>query len=189
MLDNGAFSIWNSGKSFELDGFYKWAEPWLDSPNTWAVIPDVIAGDEDLNKSMAISSPLPRHKSAPVWHLHESLDYLRLLADNWHRVCFGSSAQYAVVGSPAWHERVHDAFNAIWDRKPSVHMLRGMKCSRMPYPFASVDSTDVARNHWAVKNGDARAREMADRWDGIQCPMSWDTARRLATQPILLETA
>lgn len=46
-------------------------------------------------------------------------------------------------------------------------MLRGMQCVKWGYPFASIDSADVARNH----NGNKlTAREMADRWDAMQCP-------------------
>jgi hypothetical protein len=42
MLDNGAFSKWNSGKAVDWSGFYVWCDRWLDYPTTWAVIPDEI---------------------------------------------------------------------------------------------------------------------------------------------------
>lgn len=186
MLDNGAFSVWNSGKSPDFNGFYSWAEEWLDCPTTWGVIPDHIAGDEGDNKRLALACPMPRGKMAPVWHLHESLDYLAFLVDGWPRVCFGSSADYSQVGSHAWHRRVQEAFDHVWDRKPWIHMLRGMRCSEMPYPFGSVDSTDVARNHHAAKNGNDRAMAMADRWDQAQCPT---TFTRQPKHQLLMEIA
>jgi hypothetical protein len=49
-------------------------------------------------------------------------------------------------------------------------MLRGMSLAGSIYPFASVDSTDVARNHNRPQN---IARGMADKWDAIQCPARW----------------
>jgi hypothetical protein len=45
-----------------------------------------------------------------------------------------------------------------------------MACSGERWPFASVDSTDIARNHNRDQN---TARKMADRWDMVQCGSSW----------------
>ena len=42
-----------------------------------------------------------------------------------------------------------------------LHMLRGMRMSGQEYPFASVDSADIARNH----NGKRDPVAMATRWD------------------------
>lgn len=68
---------------------------------TWAVIPDVIDGDEDANNALLVSWSLRGlPKGAPVWHLHESLDRLQRLAAGYERVCFGSSGSYAQIGTP-----------------------------------------------------------------------------------------
>jgi len=173
MLDNGAFSLWRSGTPTDWAKFYAWAGPWLECPTTWGVIPDVIDGNEFDNWMLALECPFPRHKMAPVWHLHESIDYLRHLVDGWPRVCFGSSGQYAEVGTPAWHGRIQEAFDAVWDRRPQIHMLRGMRCCKMSYPFYSVDSTDVARNHHAAKRGPLQGQAMANSWDTFQCPVTY----------------
>ncbi len=53
---------------------------------------------------------------------------------------------------------------------PWIHMLRGMQCSGKQWPFASVDSTDIAQNHWRHQN---TPRGMADRWDALQTPGVW----------------
>lgn len=172
MLDNGAFSIWGKGGTLDVDGFYAWAEEWLDCPTTWGVIPDIIDGNESDNEELVRSCRLSKNKMAPVWHLHESLDYLERLVSEWPMICFGSSGEYAQVGSERWHRRVSGAFDHIWRHRPKVHMLRGMKCCKMPYPFYSVDSTDVARNHHAAKHGPDRAQLMAGSWDSIQCPIT-----------------
>lgn len=173
MLDNGAFSHWKTGKRQDWVGYYDWVYKWTSVKTTWAVIPDVIGGSEEDNDALLEQWP-HGDCGAPVWHLHESIDRLKRLCGSWGRVCFGSSAQYEAVGSVNWHFRMTEAFNAICSsgRNPAwLHMLRGMKCSEMVYPFDSVDSTDVARNHNLPQNS---AREMADRWDSKQCPVSWE---------------
>lgn len=53
---------------------------------------------------------------------------------------------------------------------PNLHMLRGMQCSGRRWPFASVDSTDIAQNHSRPQN---TPQLMANRWDAMQCPGIW----------------
>lgn len=174
MLDNGAFSFWRAGKKTDWDGYYEWCRKWLVYPTTWAVIPDVIDGSVQENDALIEDWPFGDN-GAPVWHLHESIDRLLQLTADHHRVCFGSSKQYATIGTRAWHERISKSFNAITKHHrgpmPWLHMLRGMSLSGSHYPFASVDSTDVARNHNRPQN---TARTMAERWDALQCPATWE---------------
>lgn len=61
-------------------------------------------------------------------------------------------------------------------------MLRGMGVipDRL-YPFSSVDSTDIGRNHNRKQN---TALSLANRWDGIQAPALWQpTHRQLEVLP------
>jgi hypothetical protein len=165
----------------DWDGYYDWAAPWLDYHTTWAVIPDVIDGTEEENDRLVHDWPLGE-QGAPVWHLHESIDRLRWLCGVWRRVCIGSSGQFATLGTPQWHRRMEEAFNAICGNGPPpvwIHMLRGMAFSDGPYPFASVDSTDIARNHNRLQNS---ARKMADRWDSVQPPSSWQIREQLSME-------
>ncbi len=185
MLDNGAFSAWRSGKPTDWPAFYEWAEEWLAYPTSWAVIPDVIMGDDAANDSLIAQWPHGQ-RGAPVWHMHEPIERLKQLCDEWERICIGSSAEYAVVGAPIWHQRMTEAMNAICKtgRVPAwIHMLRGMAASRWGYPFASVDSTDIARNHNLPRNN---ARRMADVWDAVQCSPKW---KQTPMQANLLEIA
>lgn len=176
MLDNGAFSKWKQGNPTDWMGFYQWARPWLNYHTTWAVIPDVIDGSEEDNDALIELSlrELGRKQTAPVWHLHEDFRRLETLVRRFDRVCFGSSGDFSVIGTPRWNERMNETFNRICKgtgRPPVwIHMLRGMSLSESVYPFASVDSTDIARNHHV--RGDAR--KMADRWDAQQCPARWE---------------
>lgn len=172
MLDNGAFSFWRTGKATDWQGFYAWAEPWLEYPTTWAVIPDIIDGTEGDNDRLLgewAQTGLP--KGAPVWHMHESFERLERLCVGYERVCIGSSGQYATLDSPSWRRRMDQAMNvACRDRTPWLHMLRGMAFSGSHYPFASVDSTDIARNHNRPWNTPVA---MARRWDARQNPAHW----------------
>lgn len=172
MLDNGAFSFWRTNEPTDWPGYYEWVERWLDYPTTWAVIPDVIDGDEAANDVLVDEWPFG-DRGAPVWHMHESVDRLLELAVVSPRVCIGSSGAYAVVGSGSWHRRMEEAMNALCGngRVPVwVHMLRGMGMVDAGYPFASVDSTDIAQNHNRPQN---TAAKMAARWDAMQTSPLW----------------
>jgi len=172
MLDNGAFSAWKRGAAVDWPGYYAWCDRWLEFPTTWAVIPDVIdAGTQEQDALIREWPHGPR--GAPVWHMNEPIDRLLRLCDDWSRVCIGSTDEFRTVLSPAWKRRMDAAWDAVaarHSRLPWLHMLRGMQLSGMRWPFASVDSTDVARNHNRPQN-DAAA--MCARWDALQCPSRW----------------
>lgn len=177
MLDNGAYTVWKQGGEVNWRAWREWVEPWLDYRTTWAVLPDSIDGGEDVNEELR---EWEVEGGVPVWHLDESLLRLAVLADRWNgRVCFGSSGVYATIGSVSWRRRVSDAFDDLvteFGRVPWVHMLRGMSLVGSEFPFASVDSTDIARNHNRPQNG---ALKMAERWDAIQQPARWEKREQL----------
>jgi hypothetical protein len=170
LLDNGAFSAWLAGAEIEDWGpYYEWVNRWLEFATTWAIIPDVITGSLEQQEALIRAWP-HGERGAPVWHLHEPIERLLELADAWPRVCFGSSAQFRKVLSPAWCRRVDEAWREL-DRRhartPWMHMLRGMQICGQRWPFASVDSTDIARNHNRDQNTPAKMRR---RWDQAQNP-------------------
>lgn len=173
MLDNGAFSAWTKGRATDWTGFYRWCEDWLRHPMNWAVIPDVIDGDEAANDDLVEQWP-HGERGAPVWHMHESVGRLIDLCRKWPRVCIGSSGDYRVVGTARWHGRMTFALNKLCDEgKPppaQLHMLRGMAQAGSQYPFHSVDSSDIARNHHRPHNS---AAKMAARWATRCCPACW----------------
>ena len=178
MLDNGAFSAWTRKAIPDWPRYYRWAERWLRHPKTWAVIPDLIdAGDTrharyDENDALIEAWP-HGDRGAPVWHMHESLDRLVRLASQWPRVCIGSSRQYATLNTARWQGRMNEAMNALWfDGPPNaeIHMLRGLQFAGGIWPFASVDSTNIARNHNRDQN---TAAKMAAFWATQHCPTTW----------------
>lgn len=173
MLDNGAFSAWKRGHQPDWAGYYAWCDRWLDYPTTWAVVPDVVDAGAQLQDAL-LREWSHGDRGAPVWHMDEPLDRLLRLADEWPRVCVGSTDEFRDVLSAPWRRRM----DAMWDalavrhrRLPWIHMLRGMQLAGRHWPFASLDSTNIAQNHNRPQN---TPRAMADRLDGMQCPARWD---------------
>jgi len=171
MWDNGAFSLHTIGADLDWSKFYTWLEPRLGAPH-WGVIPDVIGGNVEQNAALIKQWPFSRQLGAPVWHMGEPIEVLLGFAQDWPRVCFGSSDAYWQVGSDNWCRRTDEAFNALARQGaiPWVHMLRGMAVAGKRWPFASVDSTNVSRN---FKDTSSCPEAMARVIDAVQCPIKW----------------
>lgn len=156
LIDNGAYSFYTKyGKGWMtgeyLSGYVKFANTYSHGPN-WCIIPDIIDGTELENDSLIerYSEQIPN--SFPVWHVSESIERLVRLSKSFSKVCFGSSGAYFRLDTDKWNSKVEQAFDSISDKSGRVsiwvHMLRGMSLSKKTkYPFCSVDSTDIARNH------------------------------------------
>lgn len=152
-LDNGAFTAWKAGRAVQdWRPFYEWVSPLLRHPAVeWALIPDVIDGDEAANDALVSEWPHGRHLGAPVWHMHECLDRLRRLAECWPRVAIGSSGGFATVGDAKWWRRINEAMDVVCDAEGrpicKLHGLRMLNPDVFTrLPFASADSTNVAQN-------------------------------------------
>ena len=174
MLDNGAFSAFTKNKAMDVDGYFRWCEEHLAHPH-WAVVPDVIDGDENKQRTWINQWPFPSELSAPVWHLGLSFDWLLELTDNWPRICFGSTSDYWQIGSQSWIRRMDKAFDVLASHRrhlPWIHGLRMLDQCDGPWPIASADSTNVARHHKEYRFGpDAMAaridaRQPAKKWSG-----------------------
>jgi hypothetical protein len=151
---------------------FEGGERWLNRPTNWAIIPDVIDAGSQEQDALIREWPFGQ-RGSPVWHMDEPLDRLLRLCDEWPRVCIGSTGEYWKINSPSWERRMGKAWNTLAPRHrftPNIHMLRGMALSLERWPFASVDSTDVAQNHNRPQN---TAKGMVDRWDAAQCPAGW----------------
>ena len=156
-VDNGAFSVWKSGAEFDLEGYADFVGKWHLHPGfDFYLMPDVIEGDEAENvKIRAGWSYLCAGRmwslGVPVWHLHESLESLAQMVKTFPRVAFGSSGQYAVVGSRDWWHRMAEAMEVACDDdgypKTKLHGLRMLNPTVFSHlPLSSADSTNVARN-------------------------------------------
>lgn len=151
VFDNGAFSVWKKGGKLDVEGYMKWVDEWHRHPGfSWALIPDEIEGDEDGNDRLleAWPSHLP---GVPVWHMHESLERLQRLAQEWPIVALGSSGEWPTPGARKWWVRMTEALNSICDpegrpqcRLHGLRMLAPKVFTQMP--LASADSTNAAVN-------------------------------------------
>ena len=182
-VDNGAFSAWKSGEPVtDWSRYYAWVADLHRYPNfDFAVIPDVIDGDEQANDDLLAEWPWQSrhaHVGAPVWHMHESIDRLQRLANNWPRICIGSSGQFATVGDGKWWSRMADAMNSITDKHglpiTKLHGLRMLNIdvfSRLP--LSSADSTNIAQNVG-----------IDSKWRGTYTPVSKDSKARVIRERI-----
>jgi hypothetical protein len=152
-IDNGAFSAWRAGRAVtDWEPYYAWARDCMRIPSCdFAVIPDVIDGDEAANDALVAEWPLPRWFGAPVWHMHESIERLGRLACEWPRICIGSSGEFAHVGDSKWWGRMGQAMHLLCDgdgypmcRLHGLRMLDPAVFTRLP--LASADSTTIGRN-------------------------------------------
>ena len=151
VFDNGAFSIWKKGGQLDVPGYTRWVEDWHRHPGfDWALIPDVIDGNEADND--ALIRDWPRHLAGvPVWHMHESIGRLQGLAVDWPIVALGSSGEWPTPGTKGWWKRMGDALAAICDtagrpicRLHGLRMLNPKVFTKMP--LASADSTNASVN-------------------------------------------
>lgn len=157
-LDNGAFSAWKRGKVIDWENFYLWLEKYYHNPKTkFFVIPDVVDGGEEDNDKLISEVPEKfKGKACPVWHLHESIERLVRLCEEWPIVCFGSSGEFATVRTERWHKRMKEAFSAIYIERNlpvQIHGLRMLDGRILgTYPLSSADSTNLASNVPKWKN-------------------------------------
>jgi len=157
-LDNGAYSTWKRGAEYDIQEYCDWVEQWERHPGfDWCLIPDKIDGTEKDNDDLVswwVSKHLPcfiRNNAVPVWHMHESVKRLKHLTERWHRVAIGSSGDFAEIGTTRWWSRISEAMEVACDSdgRPftRLHGLRQMDPTIFSHiPYASVDSTVVARN-------------------------------------------
>ena len=192
-VDNGAFSAWKSGEPVtDWSRYYEWVAELHRYPSfDFAVIPDVIDGDEQANDALLAEWPWRGAKGgsvgAPVWHMHESIDRLQRLARDWQRVCIGSSGEFATVGDSKWWARIAEAMNAICDRNGNpVCKLHGLRMLNPDVfrrlPFGSADSTNIAQNigidsawrgTYTPPSKDVRAMVMRERIEAHQAQTFW----------------
>ncbi len=189
VLDNGAFSVWKKGGTLDFDGYGEWVWAMAYHPGfTWCLIPDVIEGtakenDDMLDKWRDVAGSIP---SVPVWHLHESLSRLKLLAKEWHTVALGSSGVWKTPGTRGWWSRMDEALATICldDGRPScrLHGLRMLNPELFTrLPLASADSCNAAINSGSLSRfgqycpptSSQRATVIADRIESHNAPATW----------------
>lgn len=189
-VDNGAWPIFAAGKgSIDIAAYVSFIEAWRKHPAfDWCLIPDIIDGSESENRKLIEDWPHAKSVSVPVWHMHESLDTLQWLVDEWPRVAIGSSGEFVTVGTGKWWGRISEAMQIACDAegRPVVklHGLRQMDPEVFSVvPYASVDSTNVARNigidsawtgSYIPKRKETRAMLLRDNIENHACAARWN---------------
>ena len=151
-IDNGAFSAWKSGTAVDWEGYAEWVREWHQHPRyDFALIPDVIDGGELDNKKLVLKYRKKFKDAVPIWHLHESLQYLDVLCRTFPRVALGSSGQWATPGTADWWVRINEAMEVACDDRgrprTRLHGLRMLSTKVFPrLPLASADSCNAGIN-------------------------------------------
>lgn len=188
--DNSAYTKWRAGTPVtNWLPFRRWIDEYIGHPALdWFLIPDVIDGDERDNDQLIFEFREVKH-GVPVWHLHESLTRIDRLIDlGYERIAIGSSGQFATIKSDRWWNRMGEAMQVLCDShgRPRVklHGLRMLDPDVFStFPFASADSTNVARNvgldsRWkgtyAPPNKATRGIVLANRIEAYQSPAVWN---------------
>lgn len=187
--DNSAYTKWRAGQAVKnWIPFRGWIDEWSMHPAfDWFLIPDVIDGDERDNDHLVFEFREVNH-GVPVWHLHESITRIQRLMDmGFTRIAIGSSGEYATIKTPRWWNRMGEAMKVFCDShgRPRVklHGLRMLDPDVFTvFPFASADSTNVARNvgldtRWkgtyAPPNKTTRGIVLANRIEAYQSAAVW----------------
>lgn len=187
-VDNGAFSAWKSGKVIDWSLYYQWVDKIKNLPNfDFAVIPDVIDGDEIANDDLIKDCPIDYKYMSPVWHMHESIERFYDLCHRFSRVCIGSSGEFATVGNKQWWARINLAISEVLDdygqpitKLHGLRMLNPNVFTRLP--LSSADSTNIGQNigidkawngNYTPPDKDWRAIIMAERIEQVTSDCNW----------------
>lgn len=158
VLDNSAFTLWKKGGDVNVADYHAWVSSVAQHPGLdWVLIPDKIDGTEAENVEL-VTTWLRMGcsaKSIPVWHLHESLEWLDYLVTHFQTVALGSSGQWATPGTDGWWGRIGEAMKTICDDigrpRCRLHGLRMLDPGIFQYlPLASADSTNAAVNGGSI---------------------------------------
>jgi len=190
VLDNSAFSLWRAGGGdVDVAGYHAWVHTVARHPAVdWCLIPDKIDGTEQDNSEL-VTLWLRMGclvESVPVWHLHESLEWLDYLVSNFRTVAFGSSGEWATPGTSDWWQRMGEAMTIACDEKGRprcrLHGLRMLDPSIFKdLPLTSADSTNAAVNGGSINRfgmypaptSGQRAEVIASRIEAYQSAPSW----------------
>jgi hypothetical protein len=146
---------------WDWSDYFDWLEPRLFHPGRWAVVPDMPGAPSQLNDALLEQWPFGRSKGAPLWHMDAPLERLLRLCDRFDRVCLGWTGAGKHLDRPEFHARMAEVEQALGNRWPVLHMMRGIKVA-WDYPFASADGTTLAQNGWRYDT----AFDFGDRWAG-----------------------
>lgn len=182
--------------------YYAFCRSWMPlcPPGSFFVIFDEIDAGTQIQDALLNEVPEDLLPWAwPVWHMDEPVERAIRLANSYGRFCVGSTGEFMVVGSPDWRARMDELFQTLaatfyGPGLPLVHMLRGLQCQHadFDYPFFSVDSTNLGRNHNRLNEKADGFLQLTkqelfqlevDRWERLNCPLIWQPLRLKHARP------
>jgi len=185
-LDHGAVDIARDGGQLDLDGYIRWCEEWHRHPGfDWALIPDLIDGDEADNDALLRAWP-KRIVGVPIYHLQEDPGRLLRLAESYPLVALRSGPRsWSLAGTTGWWGRMAIVLDAICDEhgRP-LCKLHGQQMMApdifTALPLASVDGSCADMDQRAGRFGRYQApaklqRNMvlADRLEALTSAPAW----------------
>lgn len=183
VVDSGVYSTWTSGAEFDYWGYEHFVRDLRLHPRfSWCLMPDVIDGSEEINDLYIDMFPTDL-RGIPVYHLHESLERIDRLCDQYGIVALGSSGQWRTPGTKDWWKRMDQVMRVACDSlgrpRSQLHGLR-MLDPRIftKLPLTSGDSANVAINTGSRKRfgmydpprASVRASMIADRIESLNSP-------------------
>ena len=154
-IDSGAFSVYNSGKTVDLESFIDFCR---DHPADDIFGLDVVADASGTRRNLGRmwSAGIP---AIPVWRIGESWEQLEWCTSNASKIAFARTGSSEQLASSGWttEQWLRQAMARVWPRK--VHGL-AMASKQMLglLPWHSVDATSwvfapMATGNWAGFTG------------------------------------
>lgn len=181
LIDSGAFSVWNSGRTIDIDDYLKFIQT---LPKHWSfinldVIVDKSMSKEKINKSIEqgyenylyLSSKQPN--ILPVHHYGEDMSILKRYLNHTDHMCISPTKGLRTNVVDKYFE---ECFSVIDPHKVKLHAL-GMTIPKLmfKFPFYSVDSITYKKTkignaeqmYWAVGGFTALAYKEIRYWDHL----------------------
>jgi len=173
MADNGRFSEWmaalKAGKEWSeanLDNrpYYEWLEPWIDEPETVAIMPDIPGAPSQLNDGQLLDWPFRLEKGVPVYHMDGPIARFGRLLEKYPLVAMGwiGDPKQEPVGCDAYWRRVEEIeaeLGCVW---PQTHMLRGIAVAgERPFPTSRRQFSRTKRPSLRQSHGRTSRRSLA----------------------------
>lgn len=176
LLDNACYEAWHQGVALTdayHDRYLDWAAQILAAhPRAYALVPDVIAGDEVSNLTLAIEAVSHAFADAsrfiPVWHPHESLDQVaEYLSLGFEVIAVGSSPLFNEPGSRDWAAVVAAAADVLIEHNQHSGFAAKLTVISSPSQPAFLNEST------------ADACRISDRYAGIVWPHTHPNCRSL----------
>lgn len=181
LIDSGAFSVWNSGRTIDIDNYLKFIS---SLPPQWSCINLDVIVDKSMSKKKIADSieqsyqnflylSSKRPNILPVHHYGEDMSVMKRYLNHTDHMCISPTKGLRTSEVDKYLE---ECFSLIDPKKVKLHAL-GMTIQRLmlKYPFYSVDSITYKKarlgrkntNYWGVGAFNCLAYEQIRYWQHV----------------------